>query len=60
GYRGLYSAQQFYQSKLKPVRYSFNDEAEAITDEPSEQSDKPKFPQRQGSKKKRSRRRNRK
>lgn len=28
GYRGLYSAQQFHQSKLKPVRYSLNDGVE--------------------------------
>lgn len=35
GYRGLYSAQQFYQSKLKPVRYSFNDEEEVHTEEAS-------------------------
>lgn len=58
GYRGLYSAQQFYQSKLKPVRYSFNDEKEE--DEQVEQSDKEKLPRKQGSKKKRSRRKNRK
>lgn len=58
GYRGLYSAQQFYQSKLKPVRYSFNDEKEE--DEQGEQSDKEKLPRKQGSKKKRSRRKNRK
>lgn len=58
GYRGLYSAQQFYQSKLKPVRYSFNDEKEE--DEQGEQSDKEKLPRKQGSKKKRSRRKSRK
>ena len=53
GYRGLYSAQQFYQSKLKPVRYSFNDEEK----EQSETTLPPKSPRKQGSKKKRSRRR---
>ena len=52
GYRGLYSAQQFYQSKLKPVRYSFNDEEK----EQSETTLPPKSPRKQGSKKKRSRR----
>lgn len=52
GYRGLYSAQQFYQSKLKPVRYSFNDEEE----EQTETTLPPKSPRRQGAKKKRSRR----
>lgn len=56
GYRGLYSAQQFYQSKLKPVRYSFNDEEEEQT-EPVLQI---KSTKKQGSKKKRSRRKNRK
>lgn len=58
GYRGLYSAQQFYQSKLKPVRYSFNDEKEE--DEQGEQSVKEKLPRKQGSKKKRSRRKSKK
>ncbi|MDE7289772.1 MAG: chloride channel protein [Oscillospiraceae bacterium] len=53
GYRGLYSAQQFYQSKLKPVRYSFNDEEE----EQTETTLPPKSPRKQGAKKKRSRRR---
>lgn len=53
GYRGLYSAQRFYQSKLKPVRYSFNDEEE----EQTETTLPPKSPRKQGSKKKRSRRR---
>lgn len=56
GYRGLYSAQQFYQSKLKPVRYSFNDEEEVHTETP----EKEKSPKKQGSKKKRSGRKNRK
>lgn len=56
GYRGLYSAQQFYQSKLKPVRYSFNDEEEEQT-EPVLQI---KSAKKQGSKKKRSGRKNRK
>ena len=40
GYWGLYSAQQFYQSKLKPVRYSFNEEEEKQTEE----INKPKSP----------------
>lgn len=53
GYRGLYSAQRFYQSKLKPVRYSFNDEEE----EQTETTLPPKSPRKQESKKKRSRRR---
>lgn len=54
GYRGLYSAQQFYQSKLKPVRYSFNDEENTE----AEQTEKVNPPRKQTPKKKKSRRKN--
>lgn len=60
GYWGLYSAQQFYQSKLKPVRYSFNEEKETVREEQSAQPEEVKVPKKRGTKKKRSRRKSRK
>ena len=56
GYWGLYSAQQFYQSKLKPVRYSFNEEKETVREEQSAQPEEVKVHKKQGAKKKRSKR----